>query len=206
MTAPGEGSPDGPDDGGAVLAVTPCWLPESCGLAVTPTHWGQAKQGDQKNYISGDGAVELIPPDKRSEPVVLDGTTSTAAPRQCRQPRQAAGDQCLASWCPPCQAEAPDLVAVANDPAIAAKAGFVGVNIRDLAADRRRHGQGVGLDLSLDFRPRRVECPALQGKATALPSTVVLDAQGRIAARVLGSVSVHPDRHDRGRRGGRRCP
>ena len=33
----------------------------------------QAKAGDQKGYVSGDGAVETIPADKRGAPVELTG-------------------------------------------------------------------------------------------------------------------------------------
>lgn len=35
----------------------------------------QAKRGDQKGYIAGNGAIEQIPADQRLKPITLEGTT-----------------------------------------------------------------------------------------------------------------------------------
>ena len=94
------------------------------------------------------------------------------------------------SWCAPCRAEAPDLSALAN-----AEAGhgvhFLGIDIRDtpVAADAFIKDFGIsypslndpGDDIALAFRG--TVPPA------AIPTTLVIDRSGRIAARILGSVS-----------------
>lgn len=35
----------------------------------------QAKEGDQKGYIAGNGAIEQIPVSQRLKPITLEGTT-----------------------------------------------------------------------------------------------------------------------------------
>jgi thiol-disulfide isomerase/thioredoxin len=93
-----------------------------------------------------------------------------------------------ASWCPPCRAEAPDLRRAAE--AKAGKAQFVGINIRDNPPAARAF-----------VRTYRIPYPSLVDDggsilmtlgdivpAQAIPSTIVLDRQGRVAARVIGQV------------------
>ena len=41
---------------------------------------GQAKDGSQKNFISGDGTVQVIAPDRRLDPVTSTGTTVDGKP------------------------------------------------------------------------------------------------------------------------------
>ena len=87
----------------------------------------EAKQGDQKGYIAGDGKTELIPVARRGEPVALAGTTLDGASWESTSQR----DKLLvvnvwASWCGPCDKEAPDLVAVSSDPAITASLRSLG--------------------------------------------------------------------------------
>ena len=70
----------------------------------------QAKAGDQKGYVSGDGAVETIPEADRAEPVELSGELLDGSAWDIATAR---GDVLVVnvwgSWCAPCVAEAPDL-------------------------------------------------------------------------------------------------
>jgi thiol-disulfide isomerase/thioredoxin len=94
------------------------------------------------------------------------------------------------SWCAPCRAEAPDLSALAQNEAPHG-VHFLGIDIRDttVAADAFIKSFGIsypslndpGDDLALAFRG--TVPPA------AIPTTLVIDRSGRIAARILGSVS-----------------
>ena len=108
-----------------------------------------------------------------------------------------------ASWCPPCQAEAPTTKAVSEKAEFAGKVGFVG--------DRpARTGLQTGLAQVQPWAtpsepPRRwrIAIQHLQGRARAMPSTLVLDREGRIAAFVGGPVSAATLTDGRGRpRGG----
>ncbi|MEU1787238.1 TlpA family protein disulfide reductase [Streptomyces sparsogenes] len=96
------------------------------------------------------------------------------------------------SWCTPCRAEAPNLVKVAKDTE-ADGVRFVGINTRD--SDRAN-----AIQFEKEFK---VQYPSLYdpiGKLMlrfpkgslnpqAIPTTIVLDRQGRIAARALTPLS-----------------
>lgn len=151
----------------------------------------QARAGDAKNYVAGDGSVTQLAVGSRNEPVELTGTT-------------AEGDTVnLADWrgsvvvlnvwyaaCAPCRAEAPDLVAVANE--FSAKGvKFLGINVRDDAAGAMAFQRTYGIPYAsvLDAADGSALL-ALRGQVPpqAVPTTLLLDAEGRVAARVLGRV------------------
>jgi thiol-disulfide isomerase/thioredoxin len=95
-----------------------------------------------------------------------------------------------ASWCPPCRAEAPHLIEVANETRDEG-VQFIGVNVKNardeaLAFERKQavpypsiHDQpGV---LLTRFRKLVPQVP---------PTTLLLDKQGRIAGRFIGGVTI----------------
>jgi thiol-disulfide isomerase/thioredoxin len=139
-------------------------------------------------YVSGDGTVTQWDPENRGDPVALAGRTYQGGTVDVAQWR--GGVVVVNFWyaaCPPCRLEAPDLAALATDYADRG-VHLVGVNSTDdagtaLAFERTfaipypsigdTHGEGVA---------------AMQGAVPlrAVPTTVVLDTEGRIAARILG--------------------
>ena len=147
----------------------------------------QANAGDNKNYIAGDGSVTEYDAATRGEPVQLsgklfDGTTVEAA--------DFAGQVTVLNFwyaaCAPCRLEAPDLQALSEE--FAGKAQFYGVNIRDERATAEAFERNFG-----------VTYPSFQDKdggillamtsyvpPQAVPTTLVLDKKGRVAARILG--------------------
>ena len=158
------------------------------GCAAPDTLATQAKAGDNKNYIAGDGSVSEYAPATRTAAVAMtgvlyDGTTVDSAQWQ-------GNVTVLNVWyaaCAPCRKEAPDLEALhqefKND-----GVRFYGINVRDTAATaaefERTFGTtypsfndsdgGILLALADHVPPR------------AVPTTLVLDRQGKVAARVLG--------------------
>lgn len=150
----------------------------------------QARDGSQQGYLSGDGTVEQLEVGDRTRTITLDGITLEG---EAWSSADHAGDVVVinvwGSWCGPCQAEAPDLQAAYQHFAdAAAPVTFIGVNERDgmLTALAFQEAEGIGYPSLADDGGQTLA--DLQGMAPARPSTLVLDAQGRHAARVSGQV------------------
>ena len=141
-----------------------------------------------QGFVSGDGSVQQWEPDERGDAVVVEGTSfegdevSTA---------DWSGDVVvLNTWyagCAPCRAEAPDLVALAEDRADEG-VHLLGINTEDDA------GTALAFQRTFDVGYPSIEDRSGQVVAglsgvvplQAVPSTVVLDGEGRVAARVVG--------------------
>lgn len=138
-------------------------------------------------YVSGDGTVTEWAAEDRGEPVELTGTSFDDEAVDITEYRGQV--VLLNTWyaaCPPCRKEAPDLVALDAQDGVQ----LIGINSRDDA--------GTALAFERTFN---VEYPSINdhdGKAiaqlqglvaiNAVPTTLVLDHEGRVAARVIGSV------------------
>jgi thiol-disulfide isomerase/thioredoxin len=95
------------------------------------------------------------------------------------------------SWCAPCRTEAPALRQVATDFADEGVA-FLGLNVRDNDAAAKAFERRFEIpypSLTSDDSPAASLAFANMLSTTAVPMTVVLDPQRRIAARVVGEVS-----------------
>jgi thiol-disulfide isomerase/thioredoxin len=150
----------------------------------------QFRSGDNKNYIAGDGSVTEFSPENRVAPAPWSGLTESGDPISSMQ--LAGVVQVVNFWyagCAPCRAEAPDLVALAEEHK--GKVQFVGVNVRDSAE--------TALAFDRNFKitwPSVVDATtgsvvlAFTGIVTpqAVPSTLVIDKSGKVTARVLGRI------------------
>ncbi|MEV7932244.1 TlpA disulfide reductase family protein [Curtobacterium sp. NPDC089185] len=151
----------------------------------------QYGSGTTQNYISGTGAVTEVAVDKRTDPVDFttkdtDGDTVSAKALRGKV-------VVLNFWyagCPPCRAEAKYLNQV-HDEHADDDVAFVGVNVRDEEGTAAAFERTFGVDYPtvLDARDGTVQL-ALSGQIApnAVPATIVLDKQGRVAARVLGAI------------------
>lgn len=146
--------------------------------------------GDEKNYIAGDGSVTEIAPGNRGKPVEFSGVTQAGSAVSSAQYR---GNVLVVNFwyaaCAPCRAEAADLEKVF---VTSSKAGtnFLGVNVRDQAATIVSFNEkfGVSYPSVVDQNGRMQLAFASDVPPNAVPTTLVLDAQGRVAARILGQL------------------
>ena len=152
----------------------------------------QAKDGSRKGYISGDGAIEQIPTADRKAAVGLEGETLDGKPWSVKDATgQVVVLNVWASWCAPCQAEAPALEQTWQTFSKADKpVQFMGINTRDNPASGIATAKKHGLTYPSLSDESGVLILSLQGKVSAPPTTLVLDKTGRIAARVNGQVSA----------------
>jgi thiol-disulfide isomerase/thioredoxin len=92
------------------------------------------------------------------------------------------------SWCAPCRKEAPALRDASK--ALAGKASFVGLDVRDNNADAQAFERRAGITYPSLVDPGDLIL-ALNGAVTSQspPVTLILDPQGRIAGRFVGPIT-----------------
>lgn len=150
------------------------------------------RSGNGQGYISGDGAYTVVADADRGEPIEFTGAIENGDTVSSDDYR---GDVLVVNFwyagCPPCRLEAPDLEALAQQFAPDG-VSFLGVNIYDQAPTALSFAEefGVTYPSILDVNDGAVRLAfAGQVAPTAVPTTLVLDRQGRVAARISGLVS-----------------
>ena len=151
---------------------------------------GSQGTGD-KGYVDGAGIVTRLPVAQRKKPGVVRGTTLDG--RALDLKRYAGKVVVLnvwGSWCAPCRQEARALAAASRQLAPDGVV-FLGVNTKDSSEDNalafQRH---FDVPYPSFFDPSGRTLLAFRGTLppSAIPSTVVIDARGRVAASILGAV------------------
>ena len=152
----------------------------------------QARSGDGKGFVSGDGSIERVAFDQRSALLALSGTTLQGTPWKVADARgKVLVLNVWGQWCGPCVAEMPHLQQVWSQASAAGQpVQFMGINYRDGVETARAFLRANNITYpSLEDDGGRTLL-ALHGKANTTPTTLVLDRRGRIAARVSGPVSA----------------
>lgn len=111
----------------------------------------------------GEGAEVVSLPDRRGQPVVVNFFAST---------------------CAPCVQEMPALEEVHR--ALADQVAFVGVAVRDRPEEALALVESTGVTYALANDPAGEQFAA--AGFTFLPATVVLDADGEVATRIVGEI------------------
>ncbi|MGP5078735.1 TlpA family protein disulfide reductase [Brachybacterium alimentarium] len=144
----------------------------------------------ESGYVSGDGVATEIEAADRGEPLDFSGTTFEDEEFSSSDAR---GEVLVVNvWyasCPPCRKEAPDLQAIHEEYAEQG-VGFVGVNVRDTAGPAKAFEERYGITYPSLPDPDAEIMYALRGQVSpnAVPSTLVLDGEGRVAARISGGI------------------
>ncbi|MGY2873056.1 thiol-disulfide isomerase/thioredoxin [Marmoricola sp. URHA0025 HA25] len=145
-----------------------------------------------KGYIDGEGVITVLPVAKRKTPGEVSGETLDG---QQLSLSSYAGKVVVVNvwgaWCPPCRAEADDLAAAAKE--LAPKGVvFLGINSRDSSKENARAFERTyDVPYPSIYDPSGRNLLAFHGTLSpnAIPSTVVIDQDGRVAASVLGEVT-----------------
>ena len=147
----------------------------------------QYASGSGQGYISADGAYVEIPAKDRDAPIVFTGLDEQG--KTVSSTDFAGKVYVINLWyasCPPCRSEAPDLAAVSEK---YPNVPFLGVNISNTADEAITFNKEFGITYPsiIDANTASVQL-ALAGKVApnAVPTTIVLDAEGRVAARISG--------------------
>ncbi|GAA1346931.1 TlpA disulfide reductase family protein [Falsarthrobacter nasiphocae] len=149
----------------------------------------QAADGDGKNYIAGDGSVEEFAKDKRGEPISFEAPLFSGKTVKAEDYR---GQVLVINFwyasCAPCRTEAPVLKE------LSAKykgkgAAFLGANVRDEkeTAEAFERAFGIAYPSVRDIEGKVLLALSKYVPLKSVPVTVVVDPEGRVAARILGA-------------------
>lgn len=138
-------------------------------------------------YVSGDGAVTEWAAGERPGPLELTGTAIDGSALDVADYRGQV--VIVTTWyaaCPPCRAEAPDLVALDAVDGVS----VVGVNVRDDADTAKAFERTFGVEYPSLNGTDGTAVAQLQGLVAvrAVPTALILDAEGYVAARSVGRI------------------
>ncbi|MCY7396882.1 MAG: TlpA family protein disulfide reductase [Nocardioides sp.] len=144
-----------------------------------------------KDYVGGSGQVIEIAPDERGAPVESSGDTVDGEPIDVASYRgQPLVVNVWWSGCGPCIKEMPMLVEVERD--LAGQAAVIGVNIRDPSPEQAASFErDLGVDYPSLYSPGGTALLDFSDENVApraIPSTMVLDRDGRLAALITGEI------------------
>ena len=151
----------------------------------------QFRSGDNKNYIAGDGTVTEFAPGSRPKAASWSGLTESG--------ESISSDQLegvitvMNFWyagCAPCRIEMPELIEL-QDEFLSDGVQFIGVNVRDSAETSLAFARKINMNFPsvMDAKTGSVVL-GFTGVVTpqAVPTTLVIDSEGNVSARVLGRI------------------
>ena len=162
------------------------WVPLGLAISLLVTACGGGASTGSRSYVAGNGAITFINANERKAAPPISGATLDGGTFRLESNHMAVINV-WASWCAPCRAEAPALADLSRTyPDVS----FVGVLTRDTLASARAFVRRFGVPY-----PSLIDDSILMGfqnslMANAIPTTVVIDKQGRVAARISGQITV----------------
>jgi thiol-disulfide isomerase/thioredoxin len=153
---------------------------------------GSSSGTGESGFVAGDGSLVLLAEAERQPAPLLEGDTLAGDVwRLSEHLGEVVVMNVWASWCAPCRAEAPELQEVWEE-FEGRGVQFVGLDTRDSDAAALAFIETYGITypniIDTDGQLQLLFADTLPPQA--IPSTLVIDAQGRVAARALGRVSA----------------
>lgn len=155
-------------------------------LALSLTACGGGSSTAEESFIEGSGAITKISIKDRKPAPALSGLTLTGKSFRFN-PGQVAVVNVWASWCSPCRAEIPTLIELSRQ---YPQVQFMGI----LTRDNPVNAEAFARRLAMPY-PTYIDDSLLIGfkstlPANAIPSTVLIDKNGNVAARISGEVTL----------------
>jgi thiol-disulfide isomerase/thioredoxin len=151
----------------------------------------QFRSGDNKNYIAGDGTVTEFAPGSRPKAASWSGITESGESISSDQLQGVI--TVMNFWyagCAPCRIEMPELIEL-QDEFLSDGVQFIGVNVRDSAETSLAFARKINMNFPsvMDAKTGSVVL-GFTGVVTpqAVPTTLVIDSEGNVSARVLGRI------------------
>ena len=152
----------------------------------------QTRSAGQVGYPDVARNLTRVPPDQRKELPTISGpalgSNRTISTQELRG--KVVVINVWGSWCPPCRKEAPDLQAASVETKDIAE--FVGITSKDYdPAPAEAFVRSFKITYPSIYDPTGKTLLAFAGELppSAIPSTMIIDRQGRLAVRVLSEVS-----------------
>ncbi|UQX01612.1 TlpA disulfide reductase family protein [Streptomyces sp. RerS4] len=156
---------------------------------------GSKPSGSAGGYVTGPSGISTVAKGDRAEAPKLDGETVDGKTLDTTTLKgKVVVLNVWGSWCPPCRAEAPYFAKVSKELADAGKdVAFVGINTRDNSKQNAASFEAnFGITYPSLYDPDgklMLRFPKGTLNAQSIPSTIVLDKEGKIAARTLVAVN-----------------
>ena len=145
----------------------------------------------QKGYVSGNGQITEVAAGDRGKAVELAGDDLDGKAVSLEDLRgKVVVVNVWGAWCTDCRKEAPDLVAAAEGTA-SQDVAFLGIDARDPSKENARgYVRTFRIPFPSVYDPKGETLLRFHGTLTpnSVPSTVVLDRKGRVAASILGTL------------------
>ena len=172
----------------AVLALAAGVLLTGCS---TGSDAVDVNNGGEFRYVAGTPRGEVIVPDERASAPEFSGTLLGGGEfSSTGLEGEVAVLNFWGSWCPPCRVEMPEFQEVYADVRDEG-VEFVGINVKETSDQFAvAFVEKFGIEFPSVYDPRGEVALAFRDyPANAIPSTIVLDPEGRVAAVYTGEVS-----------------
>jgi peroxiredoxin len=145
--------------------------------------------GGEFRFVAGTAAGEVIPEDERASAPEFSGTLLGGGDWSSAE---LSGDIAVlnfwGSWCAPCRVETPEFQEVYTEVADSG-VQFLGLNVKDQEQFAQAFVTSKAITFPSLFDPKGEVALAFRDyPANAIPSTIVLDRDGRVAAVYTGEV------------------